>query len=83
MFGSDSLKCQHKNITLSLGKKLPSSLKIDWKTAHAAQFSKSLVLTKGIGIFYIESFEQQFVVIKGLFQSDQLKQHMVTIEINK
>ena len=30
-------------------------------------------------IIYIESFEQQCVIIKGLFQSDILKQHRVTI----
>ena len=34
-------------------------------------------------IIGIESFEKKCVIIKGLFQSDQLKQHMVTIGIDQ
>ena len=34
-------------------------------------------------IIEIESFEQQHVSLKGLFQSDRLKQHMVTIGIDQ
>ena len=33
-------------------------------------------------ILEIEAFEQQCVTLKGLFQSDRLKQHMVTIRID-
>ena len=33
-------------------------------------------------IIEIESFEQQHVSLKFLFQSDRLKQHMVTIGID-
>ena len=51
---------------------------MDRKTAHAAKCSKSLESTKYL-VLKIESFEQQCVIIKGLFQSDILKQHRVTI----
>ena len=52
------------------------------ETAHATQCSKLCASTKVINlIIEIESFEKQCVIIKVLFQSDQLKQHMVTIGI--
>ena len=52
------------------------------KTSHDAQRYKSHTLTKLIDlIIEIESFEQKCAIIKGLFQSDRLKQHMVTIVI--
>ena len=55
---------------------------MDGKTSHAEQFSKSRAFTKVIDlILKIESFEQRCVIIKGLFQSVQLKQHIVTIGI--
>ena len=34
-------------------------------------------------IFEIKSFEQQFVIIKNLLQSEKLRRHMATIGINK
>ena len=34
-------------------------------------------------ILGIESFEKKYVILKGLFQSDQLEQHMVTIGIDQ
>ena len=53
------------------------------KTAHASQCYKSLSLTKLIDLLIeIESFKQQFVIVKGLLQADRLKQHMVTIGID-
>ena len=57
---------------------------MDEKTAHAAQCSKSRALTKLIDLIPdIESFEQKCVILKDMFQSEQLKQHMVTIGIYK
>ena len=54
------------------------------KTAHYAQCYNSHALNKVIYLIIgIESFEQQCVIIKGLLHSDQLKQHMVTIGIDK
>ena len=54
------------------------------KTDHSVHFSKSRSLTKFIDlILEIESFEQHCVILKGLFQSDQLKQYMVTIGIDQ
>ena len=54
---------------------------MDGKTADVAHCSKSHTLTKSIDLILdIESFEK-CVFIKGLFQSDQLKQHMVIIGI--
>ena len=53
------------------------------ETAHAAQCSNSCVLTKVIYfILDVESFEQHCVILKGLLQLDQIKQHMVTIGID-
>ena len=50
------------------------------ETAHAEQCSKSRALTKVIDLIIdIESFENKCVIIKGLLQSDRLKQHMVAI----
>ena len=51
---------------------------------HSAQCSKSRALTEVIDLILdIESFEQQCVIIRGLLQSDRLKQHMVTIGIDQ
>ena len=56
---------------------------MDEETAYAALCSKSHALTKLVELFVgIDSFEQQCVILKGLLQSDLLKQHMVTIEID-
>ena len=55
-----------------------------WKTAYASQCYKSYALDKVIYLFIeIESFEQKCVIIKGLLQSDWLKQNMVTIGIDQ
>ena len=34
-------------------------------------------------IFYIDSFEQKYVIIKGLFQSELMEKHMVTIGVEQ
>ena len=52
--------------------------------SHAAQYPKSRALTKVIDlIIEIQSFERQFVIIKGLLQSELPKQHMVTIGLDQ
>ena len=57
---------------------------MDGKPAHAAQCSKTHALTKFIDlIIEIESFEKKCVILKGLLQSDQLKQYMVNIGIDQ
>ena len=54
------------------------------KTAQDTQYLKSRALTRVIDLILdIESFEQQYVILKGLFQLDLLKQHMVTIGIDQ
>ena len=74
LLGYDSLKCQDRNRTHRSGQKLfpPGKwyicFQIYGETAHDAQFSNSRVLTKVIYlVLNIESFEQQCVIIKGLF----------------
>ena len=71
MLGSDSLQCQHNNITHRLDQKLPSPEKyylcfqMDRKTARAAECSKSRAWTKVIGLILdIHSFDLQYVIIK-------------------
>ena len=57
---------------------------MDDKSDHAAQCDKSREWNKVIdSIIEINSFENKCVIIKGLFQSERLKQHMATIVINK
>ena len=54
------------------------------KAVHAAQCYKSRVLTRVIDLMIeIHSFDHQCLIIKGLLQSEQLKQHMITIGINQ
>ena len=55
---------------------------IDRETSHDAQCSKARALTKVVDlILEIESFQQIFVILKGLLNSDRIKQHMITIGI--
>ena len=57
---------------------------VDNKSPHAAQCVKSRVLKKVIySILSINTFEQQCVVIKCLFQSAHLEDHMKTIGIDQ
>ena len=54
------------------------------KTDHNTQCYKSRALNKVIDLIIdIEPFEQQCVILKGLLQLYLLKQHMVTIGIDK
>ena len=73
-----------------LGQKLPPPGKyylcfqMDGITAHAAQCSRSRSFTKVVGlIIQIHSFEHQCVIIKGLLNSEKLKQHVVSIGVEQ
>ena len=59
-------------------------LQVNSKSPHSAQCVKSRVLNKAIdSILSIDTFEQQFVVIKFMLQSSRLEDHMKTIGIEK
>ena len=52
------------------------------KRIHAAKCDKSCVLTKVIDtILDIDSIQHGFVILKGLLQSELLKQHMVVLGV--
>ena len=54
------------------------------KTAQAARCIKFSITTKVIDYFlYIDKFEQQYVVLKGMLQSLQPKDHIQTIGIDQ
>ena len=53
------------------------------KSDQATRCIKSRIMTKVIdSVLSIDTFEQQFVVIKGMPQSPRLKYHVHTIDIN-
>ena len=53
------------------------------KFYQAARCIKSRIMTKVIDYFIsIDTFEQQYVVIKGMLQSPRLKYHVQIIHIN-
>ena len=57
---------------------------VNIKSPHAAQCFKSRVLNKAIdSILSIDTFEQQCVVIKCMFQSLSLEDHMKIIGIDR
>ena len=57
---------------------------VENKSPHAAQCVKSRVLNNVIySILYINTFEQQCVVIKCMLQSSRLEAHMKTIGIDQ
>ena len=57
---------------------------MDGKIVHAEQWDKSRALTKVIdSIPDIHSFDQKCVIIKGLLQSEKLKQRMFTIGVDQ
>ena len=57
---------------------------IDGKYSQAAKCVKYRIMTKVIDyIFYIDTFEQQFVVLKGMLPSPRLKDHMKNIGIGQ
>ena len=56
----------------------------DGKTVQAARCIKSVVMTKLIySVIYIDIFEQQCVVLKGMLQSPRLKYNVQTIGIEQ
>ena len=55
----------------------------DVKSDQDARCIKSRIMTKVINYFlYIDTFEQQCVVLKGVLQSLRLKDHVQTIGID-
>ena len=53
------------------------------KSDQAARCIKSRIMTKVIGfVLSIDTFEQQSVVLKVMFQSPRLKYHIQTIDID-
>ena len=56
----------------------------DEKTAHASKFIKSRIMNNVIdSILSIDTFEQQYVVLKGIIQSPHLKYYVKTIDIDQ
>ena len=54
------------------------------KTAQAARCIRSRIITKVIdSVLSIDTFEQQFVVLKGMLQSPCFKDHVQTIGIDQ
>ena len=82
-----SCQCQMSYSTSTTSLKLPPlekyvCFKSGGKSAHESQCSKSKAFTKFIDIIIeVESFEQQFVILKWLLRSDRLKQHIITMVI--
>ena len=55
----------------------------DGKNDQAVRCIKSRIMTKEVYKFIsIDTFEQQFVVLKGMLQSPQLKYHVHTVGID-
>ena len=58
--------------------------RINSKYPHTEQYVKSRILNKAIDpILYINTFEQQYVMIKCMLQSSRLEDHMKTIRIDQ
>ena len=56
----------------------------DGKTNQATRCIKSRIMTKVIdSVLSIDTFNQQYVVLKGMFQSLRLKYHVQTINIDQ
>ena len=57
---------------------------INGKSSHATQCVKSRITNKSNDyILSIDTFEKQFVVIKGMLQSSRLEDHMKSIGIDQ
>ena len=57
---------------------------INGKSSHAAQCFKSRIIDKAADyILYIDTFEQQYIVIKGVLKLPRLEDCMKTICIDK
>ena len=55
---------------------------IDYKSDQADKCVKSRIMNRGVNfVIYINTFEQQYVVLEGMLQSPRLKYHMKTIGI--
>ena len=55
---------------------------IHGRSSHTSQCVKSRIMNKAIDyILYIDTLEQQYVLIKGMLQSPRLEDHMRTIGI--
>ena len=66
-----------------VGKEYMCFLK-DGKTAQSARCIKSRRMTKVINyVLLVDTFEQKIVVLKGMLQSPQLKDHVHTIDIDQ
>ena len=79
-----------KSVKLHKTKQLPSAGKeylcfhINKKASRAAKYVKSRILNKDIdSILYIDTFEQQFFVIKCMLQSIRLEYNMKNIGIDQ
>ena len=56
----------------------------DGKTAHSAKCIRYRIMTKVIdSILLIDTFEQQYVVLKGMLQSLRIKDHVKNIGIDQ
>ena len=57
---------------------------IDGKSAQTAKCVKSRIISKLIDcVLSMDTFEQQFFVLKGMLQSPRLKYHMNTIVVDQ
>ena len=55
----------------------------DGKTAQAAEFIKSRIMTKMVdSVISVDTFEQQCAVLKVMLQSPRLKYHVKTIGVD-
>ena len=77
-------------VELHKTKKLPPPGKeylcfhINRRSSHAAQCVKLRILNKAIDyILYIDTFEQQCILIIGMLQSPRLEYHMKTIGVDQ
>ena len=81
---SESILNLHKPTILPPVGKYYMCFQKDGKTAQAARCIKPRIMTKVIDYFLsIDTFEQQCVVLKGMLQSLQLKDHAETIIIDQ
>ena len=56
----------------------------DGITTQAASCIRSRIITKVVdSVFFIDTFEQQFVVLRGILKSPHLKNHVQTIGIDQ
>ena len=57
---------------------------IDGKYSQAAKCVKSRIMNKVIDyVLFIATFEQQYVMLRGMLQSQRIKYHMKTIGIDQ